>query len=82
MYRFVATDESYAHPTYKKKLIELDETEYTDVFGRARWPGAPHRVLKTPFFMEWRTLPSDENESNQIVIGHSTIHGMVSASFT
>lgn len=74
--RFVMTDESYAHPIYKKKLIESDETEYTDVFGRARWPGAPHRVLKTPFFMEWKTLPSYESETNQTVIGHSTIHGM------
>lgn len=75
--RFLMTDESYAHPIYKKKLIESDETEYTDVFGRARWPGAPHRVLRTPFFMEWRkTFPGDENETNQPVIGHSTIHGM------
>ncbi|KAL3515523.1 hypothetical protein ACH5RR_022425 [Cinchona calisaya] len=74
--RFLATDESYAHPAYKRKLIELDETEYTNIFGRARWPGAPHRVLKTPFFMNWRTLPSDENETNQPIIGHSTIHGM------
>ncbi|KAL6964262.1 hypothetical protein U1Q18_035317 [Sarracenia purpurea var. burkii] len=72
--RFLATEESHAHPTYKRKLVELDETEYTDIFGRARWPGAPHRVLKTPFFTDWRTLPSHENEANQPVIGHSTIH--------
>lgn len=74
--RFLATDESYAHPIYKQKLIEFDETEYTNIFGRARWPGAPHRVLRTPFFMDWRTLPSDENETNQPIIGHSTVHGM------
>lgn len=74
--RFLATEESYAHPTYKKKLVDLDKTAYTDVFGRARWPGAPHRVLETPFFQEWRNLPSDENESNQPIIGHSTIHGV------
>ncbi|KAL1289587.1 hypothetical protein HN51_057999 [Arachis hypogaea] len=74
--RFVATEESYAHPTYKRKLIEMDETEYTDVFGRARWPGAPQRVLKTPFYKDWRSLPSHENETNQPLIGHSTIHGM------
>ncbi|XP_031129590.1 uncharacterized protein LOC116031504 [Ipomoea triloba] len=72
--RFVATEESNAHPTYKRKLVELDETEYTDIFGRARWPGAPQRTLKTPFFLNWRTLPSHENEANQPVIGHSTIH--------
>ncbi len=74
--RFVATVESYAHPTYKRKLVEMEKTEYTDVFGRVRWPGAPHRVLKTPFFMDWRTLPSHENEGNQPIIGRSTVHGM------
>ncbi|KAL7236006.1 hypothetical protein ACSBR1_019315 [Camellia fascicularis] len=74
--RFLATEESFAHPTYKRKLVELENTEYTDVFGRARWPGAPHRVLKTPFFQDWRNLPSHENEANQPVIGRSTIHGM------
>jgi len=31
--------------TYKRKLVEIERTEYTDIFGRARWPGAPHRVL-------------------------------------
>ncbi|RAL49461.1 hypothetical protein DM860_012894 [Cuscuta australis] len=73
--RFLATEESNAHPIYKRKLVELGETEYTNVFGRARWPGAPHRVLKTPFFMQWRDLPSHENETTQPIIGHSTIHG-------
>lgn len=74
--RFLATEESNAHPTYKRRLLELEETEYTGVFGRARWPGAPQRVLKTPFFVRWRTLPGDENETNQPIIGHSTIHDM------
>ncbi|XP_010520906.1 PREDICTED: uncharacterized protein LOC104799917 [Tarenaya hassleriana] len=74
--RFLATHESFAHPTYKRKLVEFDETEYTDVFGRARWPGAPHRVLRTPFFKDWRSLPSDETELNQPIIGRSTIHGV------
>ncbi|KAA8545620.1 hypothetical protein F0562_020404 [Nyssa sinensis] len=74
--RFLATEESYAHPTYKRKLVEFDKTEYTNVFGRARWPGAPHRVLLTPFFKDWKNLPIHENETNQPVIGRSTIHGM------
>ncbi|KAL0357059.1 UNVERIFIED_CONTAM: putative nitronate monooxygenase [Sesamum calycinum] len=74
--RFLATEESYAHPLYKRKLVEVHKTEYTDVFGRARWPGAPHRVLKTPFFMDWRNLPSHENETNQPIIGRSLIHGV------
>ncbi|KAK6945761.1 Nitronate monooxygenase [Dillenia turbinata] len=73
--RFIATNESYAHHTYKKKLIEMDKTEYTDVFGRARWPGAPQRVLHTPFFNDWKDFPDGENELSQPVIGHTTIHG-------
>lgn len=78
----MATHESYAHPIYKRKLIEYEKTEYTDVFGRARWPGAPQRVLETPFFNDWRFLPPDENEVNQPIIGRSTIHGVVSSLLT
>ncbi|KMT01535.1 hypothetical protein BVRB_9g215380 [Beta vulgaris subsp. vulgaris] len=74
--RFLATEESYAHPVYKRKLIEYSETEYTNVFGRARWPGAPQRVLLTPFFSDWRSLPENEDEKNQPVIGRSIIHGV------
>ncbi|XP_047341143.1 (3aS,4S,5R,7aS)-5-hydroxy-7a-methyl-1-oxo-octahydro-1H-indene-4-carboxyl-CoA dehydrogenase [Impatiens glandulifera] len=74
--RFVATEESKAHPIYKRKLVELEETEYTDIFGRARWPGAPQRALRTEFMSEWISLPKEENETNQPIIGHSTIHGM------
>uniref|UniRef100_A0ACD5Y1C1 Uncharacterized protein n=1 Tax=Avena sativa TaxID=4498 RepID=A0ACD5Y1C1_AVESA len=75
--RFVATDESFAHPLYKKKLIEMNCTDYTNVFGRARWPGAPQRVLKTPFYVEWKNLPDHETEETQPIIGHSIIHGVV-----
>lgn len=78
-YRFVATEESYAHPIYKKKLVEFDRTAYTDIFGRARWPGAPQRVVETQFFNEWKYLPAHENEANQPVIGRSRIHGTVRA---
>ncbi|KNA21832.1 hypothetical protein SOVF_039730 [Spinacia oleracea] len=74
--RFLATVESYAHPVYKRKLVEYSKTEHTNVFGRARWPGAPQRVLLTPFFSDWRSLPENEDETNQPVIGRSTIHGV------
>lgn len=62
---------------YKGKLVEYEKTEYTNIFGRSRWPNAPQRILETPFFNQWRHLPDDENEENQPVIGHSTIHGKV-----
>ncbi|EOX98749.1 Aldolase-type TIM barrel family protein isoform 3, partial [Theobroma cacao] len=43
---------------------------------RARWPGAPHRVLQTPFFCDWKSLPVHENETTQPIIGRSIIHGV------
>jgi hypothetical protein len=48
------------------------------VFGRARWPGAPQRVLKTTFYDQWKNLPEQETEENQPIIGHTIIHGVVS----
>ena len=77
-FRFVATEESFAHPIYKKKLIEMSRTDYTNVFGRARWPDAPQRVLETPFYAGWKNNLSDhETEESQPIIGHCIIHGMV-----
>ena len=72
----MATEESYAHPQYKQKVVEAkdEDTEYTDVFGRARWPGAGHRVIRTPFFETWKhKIAADENEIGQPVIGRTVI---------
>ena len=46
--RFVAAEESIAHPTYVDALIAAtaDDTVVTTAFG-AGWPDAPHRVLKS-----------------------------------
>ncbi|KAG0524775.1 hypothetical protein BDA96_07G240500 [Sorghum bicolor] len=75
--RFLATEESFAHPIYKQKLIEMSRTGYTNIFGRARWPGAPQRVLETPFYVEWKdNFPDQETEENHPIIGHSIIHGV------
>jgi nitronate monooxygenase len=41
--RFLLADESRAHPKYKQRLLEADETLLTELFGFA-WP-APHRVI-------------------------------------
>ncbi|CAN1233609.1 Probable nitronate monooxygenase [Linum perenne] len=74
--RFVATEESNAHPIYKRKLVELDETQYTDVFGRARWPNAPQRALLTPFFNHHgKSLSPHLTELDHPIIGHTVIHG-------
>lgn len=41
--RFLLSDESHAHPEYKSRLLNADETLLTELFGLA-WP-APHRVI-------------------------------------
>jgi hypothetical protein len=79
--RFLATLESYAHPLYKQKILEASsgDTEYTNLYGRARWPGAHHRTLRTPFFETWKNkLAANGNELNQPIIGQSTIFERVS----
>jgi len=46
--RFVAAEESDAHPSYVKKLIaaQARDTVLTEAFS-ANWPNAPHRVLRS-----------------------------------
>jgi nitronate monooxygenase len=41
--RFLLSDESRAHPEYRRRLLEAKETILTELFG-AGWP-APHRVV-------------------------------------
>ena len=50
--RFVATDESGAHPGYKARLIADTETVLTRLFGTG-WH-APHRVLVNDAVRRWR----------------------------
>lgn len=49
---FLATQESGAHPGYKQRLVESDETVLTELFGMA-WPQAPHRVLPNAATRRW-----------------------------
>ena len=46
--RFMAANESIAHPAYVEALIRsgADDTTITTAFGEG-WPDAPHRVLKS-----------------------------------
>lgn len=41
--RFLLSDESRAHPEYRQRLLDADETILTELFGLS-WP-APHRVI-------------------------------------
>jgi NAD(P)H-dependent flavin oxidoreductase YrpB (nitropropane dioxygenase family) len=52
--RFVASVEAFAHPEYKQRVLDADETEsvLTDVF-EIGWPGRPHRVLRNSTTALW-----------------------------
>ncbi len=49
--RFLLSAESGAHPDYKARLIEANETLLTELFG-AGWP-APHRVVANQATDRW-----------------------------
>jgi len=49
--RFLLSEESRAHPAYKQRLLETEETLLTDLFG-AGWP-APHRVVPNAATDRW-----------------------------
>jgi nitronate monooxygenase len=53
--RFLLSEESRAHPLYKERLLESDETILTELFG-AGWP-APHRVVPNAATMHWGEPP-------------------------
>jgi NAD(P)H-dependent flavin oxidoreductase YrpB (nitropropane dioxygenase family) len=55
--RFVATQESRAHETYKRKLVEARDTALTICFDGG-WPNAPHRVLRNRTFTQWEAAGS------------------------
>lgn len=49
--RFLLSEESRAHPAYKQRLVEAEETILTELFG-AGWP-APHRVVPNAATERW-----------------------------
>lgn len=49
--RFLLSEESRAHPSYKRRLAEAEETILTELFG-AGWP-APHRVISNAATERW-----------------------------
>ena len=49
--RFLLSRESRAHPQYRQRLLEADETILTELFG-AGWP-APHRVVANAATERW-----------------------------
>jgi len=53
--RFVASEESRAHPEYKRRIVEsaAKDTVYTEDLYDISWPGAPTRTLRNRTFEEW-----------------------------
>jgi NAD(P)H-dependent flavin oxidoreductase YrpB (nitropropane dioxygenase family) len=49
--RFLMSKESGAHPAYKQRLLDANETVLTELFG-AGWP-APHRVIHNAATDRW-----------------------------
>lgn len=55
--RFLLSEESRAHPEYKRRCTEADGTLLTELFGLG-WPDAPHRVVANAATRRW--LGADE----------------------
>jgi nitronate monooxygenase len=57
--RFVASDESDAHPQYKARLLgaEARDTALTELFD-VGWPASPHRVLRNSTYERWEAAGS------------------------
>jgi len=49
--RFLLSDESRAHPEYRRRLLDAEETILTELFGLG-WP-APHRVVPNAATRHW-----------------------------
>jgi nitronate monooxygenase len=49
--RFLASEESRAHPGYKERLVRAGDTVVTQLFGLG-WP-APHRVIRNAATERW-----------------------------
>ena len=74
--RFAATSESLAHPAFKERLVNSDEsdTQYLRLFDGG-WPNAPHRVLRNSTVDDWNNAgqPGQGNRPNEKqMIGVST----------
>jgi nitronate monooxygenase len=52
--RFVASDEFWAHPAYKQRIVAstANDTVLNELYD-VWWPKAPHRTLKNKTFAEW-----------------------------
>jgi nitronate monooxygenase len=52
--RFVASDECWAHPAYKQRIVRAhaEDTVLNELYD-VWWPNAPHRTLRNKTLAEW-----------------------------
>jgi len=62
--RFVLSEESRAHPAYRRRLVEGSETLVTELFGLG-WPEAPHRVVPNRATERWSRGPAAARALNR-----------------
>ena len=72
--RFVASDESQAHPEYKRRIVEsrAQDTVYTEDLYDISWPAAPTRTLRNRTYDEWDAAgrpPPGERPGEGTVVG-------------
>ena len=53
--RFLLSEESRAHPDYKRRCLEAEGTLLTELFGLG-WADAPHRVIPNAATRRWRAV--------------------------
>jgi nitronate monooxygenase len=68
--RFLLSEESHAHPEYKKRCLDARETVLTELFGLG-WPDAPHRVIPNAATRRW--LHRDDRGPRWIRTGNRTM---------
>jgi len=53
--RFVASEEAWLHPAYKRRIVDAAETDtvYSSLFDGG-WPDAPHRTLRNSTVARWQ----------------------------
>jgi NAD(P)H-dependent flavin oxidoreductase YrpB (nitropropane dioxygenase family) len=64
--RFLLSEESRAHPSYKERLLAANETLLTELFG-AGWP-APHRVVPNAATQYWGDPPFLNRVLNHLLV--------------
>jgi len=67
--RFVASAESEAHPTYKRRLVEAaaEDTVHTELYAYGWPPHSPHRVLRTPLLERWGDRPAPPMDQARVI---------------